>query len=96
MIQRPSLWGRGRSVTAWCCIGLTALIVTGCASLDQKGEEPAEKLPRAPHDLVDWEARGRASFTYQGVTEAALLTELRKLNDDHRVSLLLGRDNADV
>ena len=71
MIQRPSLWGRGRSVTAWCCIGLTALIVTGCANLDQKGEEPAERLPRAPHDLVDWEAKGKASFTHQGVTETA-------------------------
>ena len=71
MIQRPSSSGRSRSVTAWCCIGLTALVATGCANLDPKGEEPAERLPKAPHDLVDWEAKGKASVTYQGVTEAA-------------------------
>ena len=71
MIQRPSLSGRGHSVTAWCCIGLTALIATGCASIDPKSEEPAETLPRAPDNLVDWEAKGKAAFTYQGVTEAA-------------------------
>ena len=71
MIQRPSSSGRGHSVTAWCCIGLTALITTGCASIDSKSEQPAETLPRAPDNLVDWEAKGKAAFTYQGVTEAA-------------------------
>ena len=87
MIQRPSLWGRGRSVTAWCCIGLTALIVTGCANLDQKGEEPAERLPRAPHDLVDWEAKGKASFTYQGVTEAARFYWVRSTSQNDDITL---------
>ena len=71
MIQRPSSSGRGHSIRAWCCIGVTALIATGCASVDPKNEEPAETLPRAPDNLVDWEARGKVAFTYQGVTEAA-------------------------
>ena len=71
MIQRPSSSGRGHSVTAWSCIGLTVFIATGCASIDSKSEEPAETLPRAPDNLVDWEAKGKAAFTYQGVTEAA-------------------------
>ena len=71
VIRRPSSSGRGHSVTAWCCIGLTALIATSCASIDPKSEEPAETLPRAPDNLVDWEAKGKAAFTYQGVTESA-------------------------
>ena len=88
MIQRPSSSGRGRYVTAWCCIGLAVLIATGCASIDPKGEEPAETLPRAPHDLVDWEARGKASFTYQGITEAARFSWIRSTpqNDDITLS----------
>lgn len=71
MIRRASSSGRGHSIRAWCYIGLTALITTGCASIDPKNEEHAETLPRAPDNLVDWEARGKAAFTYQGVTEAA-------------------------
>ena len=88
MIQRPSSSGRGHSVTAWCCIGLTALIATGCASIDPKGEDPAATLPRAPHDLVDWEAKGKASFRYQGITEAARFSWVRSTpqNDDITLS----------
>ena len=88
MIQRPSSSGRGRYVTAWCCIGLAVLIATGCASIDPKGKEPAETLPRAPHDLVDWEARGKASFTYQGITEATRFSWVRNTpqNDDITLS----------
>jgi len=88
VIQRPRSSGRGRHVTAWCCIGLAVLIATGCASIDPKGEEPAETLPRAPHDLVDWEARGKASFTYQGITEAARFSWVRSTpqNDDITLS----------
>ena len=88
MIQRPSSSGRGRYVTAWCCIGLAVLIATGCASIDPKGKEPAETLPRAPHDLVDWEAKGKASFTYQGMTEAARFSWVRSTpqNDDITLS----------
>ncbi len=71
MIQHLSSTSRGRCVTAWLWIGLTILISAGCASIDQKGEEPAETLPRAPNDLVGWAAKGKASFTYQGVTETA-------------------------
>ena len=87
MIQRPSSSGRSRSVTAWCCIGLTALIATGCASLDPKGEEPAERLPNAPHDLVDWTAKGKASFTYQGVTEAARFYWIRSTPQNDVITL---------
>ena len=88
MIQRPSSSGRGRYVTAWCCIGLAVLIATGCASIDPEGEEPAETLPKAPHDLVDWEAKGKASFTYQGITEAARFSWVRSTpqNDDITLS----------
>ena len=88
MIQGPSSSGRGRYITAWCCIGLAVLIATGCASIDPKGEEPAETLPKAPHDLVDWEARGKASFTYQGITEAARFSWIRSTpqNDDITLS----------
>ena len=71
MIQHLSSTDRGRCVTAWLWIGLTIFISAGCASIDQKGEEPAETLPRAPNDLVGWAAKGKASFTYQGVTETA-------------------------
>ena len=71
MIQHLSSTGRGRCVTAWLWIGLTILISAGCASIDQKGEEPEETLPRAPNDLVGWAAKGKASFTYQGITETA-------------------------
>ena len=88
MIQRPSSSGRGRYVTAWCCTGLAVLIATGCASIDPKGKGPAETLPRAPHDLVDWEAKGKASFTYQGMTEAVRFSWVRSTpqNDDITLS----------
>ena len=71
MIQRLSSSGQGRFVTAWCCIVLTTLIATGCANIDLTGEEPEETPPRAPYDLVDWTAKGKASFTYQHVSETA-------------------------
>mgnify|MGYP001242541168 CR=1 FL=1 len=71
MIQVLSSPSGGRRVTAWLWVGLTALISTGCASFDPKSEEPVEALSRAPDNLIDWEAKGKASFTYQGVTEAA-------------------------
>ena len=71
MIQRLRSTGLGRYVTAWLWTGVIAIITTGCTSVNRKGEEPAETLPRAPDDLVDWTARGKASFTYQGVAEAA-------------------------
>ena len=71
MIQHLSSTGRGLYVTGWLWIGLTILIFAGCASINQKGEEPGERLPRAPNDLVGWAATGKASFTYQGVTETA-------------------------
>ena len=56
---------------AWLWIGLTIFISAGCASIDQKGEEPLETLPRASNDLVGWAAKGKASITYQGVKETA-------------------------
>ena len=34
-------------------------------------EESVQTLPRVPGGLVDWEAKGKASFTHQGVTETA-------------------------
>ena len=71
MIQRPSSLGQGRYVTAWCCIALTALISSGCANIDLNGDDREEMPPRAPHDLVDWTAKGKASFTYKDVSETA-------------------------
>lgn len=71
MIQRLSSRCRGRCVAAWLWIGLAALLTTSCASNDPKSEEPVQTLPRVPHGLVDWEAKGKASFTHQGVTETA-------------------------
>ena len=71
MIQRLSSRYRGRCVAAWLWIGLAALLTTSCASNDPKSEEPVQTLPRVPSDLVDWEAKGNASFTHQGVTETA-------------------------
>jgi len=62
---------RGRCVAAWLWIGLAALLTTSCASNDPKSEEPVQTLPRVPGGLVDWEAKGKASFTHQGVTETA-------------------------
>ena len=56
---------------AWLWIGLAALLTTSCASNDPKSEEPVQTLPRVPSGLVDWEAKGKASFTHQGVTETA-------------------------
>ena len=71
MIQRPSSSGQGRYVTVCFCIALTALISSGCANIDLKDLELEETPPRAPHDLVDWTAKGKASFTYQDVSETA-------------------------
>ena len=71
MIQRLSSRCRGRCVAAWLSIGLVALLTTSCASNNPKSEEPVETLPRVPGGLVDWEAKGKASFTHQGVTETA-------------------------
>jgi len=71
MIQRLSSRYLGRCVTAWLWIGLAALLTTSCASNDPKREEPVQTLPRVPSGLVDWEAKGKASFTHQGVTETA-------------------------
>ena len=71
MIQRLSSRYRGRCVAAWLWIGLAALLTTSCASNDPKREEPVQTLPRVPSGLVDWEAKGKASFTHQGVTETA-------------------------
>ena len=72
---------------AWLWIGLTALISTGCASLDPKSEDPVEALSRAPDDLVDWTAKGKASFTYQGVTEAARFYWARSTLQDDAITL---------
>ena len=71
MIQRLSSRYRGRCVAAWLWIGLAALLTTSCASNDPKSEESVQTLPRVPGGLVDWEAKGKASFTHQGVTETA-------------------------
>ena len=87
MIQRLSSTGQGRYVTAWLWIGLTALISTGCARFDAKSEEPVEALSRAPNDLVDWTAKGKASFTYQGVTEAARFYWARSTLQDDAITL---------
>ena len=87
MIQRSSSSGRGRSVTAWCCIGFTALVATGCTSINPKGEEPAERLPKASHDLVDWTAKGKASVTYQGVTETARFDWVRSAPQSDAITL---------
>ena len=87
MIQSLSSTGRGRYVTAWLWIGLTALISTGCARFDPKSEEPVEALSRAPNDLVDWTAKGKASFTYQGVTEAARFYWARSTLQDDAITL---------
>ena len=71
MIQCLSSRCRGRCVAAWLWIGLAALLTTSCASNDPKSEESVKTLPRVPGGLVDWEAKGKASFTHQGVTETA-------------------------
>ena len=71
MIQRLSSGCRGRCVAAWLWIGLAALLTTSCASNDPKSEERVKTLPRVPGGLVDWEAKGKASFSHQGVTETA-------------------------
>ena len=72
---------------AWLWFGLTALISTGCASLDPKSRDPVEALSRAPNDLVDWTAKGKASFTYQGVTEAARFYWARSTPQDDAITL---------
>ena len=71
MIQCLGSRCRGRCVAAWLWIGLAALLTTSCASNDPKSEEPVQTLPRVPGVLVNWEAKGKASFTHQGVTETA-------------------------
>jgi len=71
MIQVLSSTSRNRCVMAWLWVGVIALVSTGCASFDPKSGGPVDSLPRAPDDLRDWEAKGKVSFTYQGVTEAA-------------------------
>ena len=71
MIQRLSSRCRGRCVGAWLWIGLAAFLTTSCASNDPKSEERVKTLPRVPGGLVDWEAKGKASFSHQGVTETA-------------------------
>ena len=71
MIRRLSSGCRGRCVAAWLWIGLAALLTTSCASNDPKSEERVKTLPRVPGGLVDWEAKGKASFSHQGVTETA-------------------------
>jgi outer membrane biogenesis lipoprotein LolB len=71
VIQRLSSRCRGRCVAAWLWIGLGALLTTSCASNDPKSEERVQTLPRVPGGLVDWEAKGKASFSHQGVTETA-------------------------
>jgi len=87
VIQGLSSTGRGRYVTAWLWFGLTALISTGCASFDPKSKDPVEALSRAPDDLVDWTAKGKASFTYQGVTEAARFYWARSTLQDDGITL---------
>ena len=87
MIQHLRSTGRGRSVTALLWVGVIALVTTGCASIDPKGEEPAETLPRAPGDLVDWTAKGKASFTYQGVAEAARFYWARSTLQEDAITL---------
>ena len=87
MIQRRSSRCRGRCVAAWLWIGLTILISAGCASIDQKGKEPAETLPRAPNDLVGWAAKGKASFSYQGVTETARFHWARSTLENDAITL---------
>ena len=86
-MQRLSSRCRGRCVAAWLWIGLTILISAGCASIDQKGEEPAETLPRAPNDLVGWAAKGKASFSYQGVTETARFHWARSTLENDAITL---------
>jgi outer membrane biogenesis lipoprotein LolB len=86
-MQRLSSRCRGRCVAAWLWIGLTILISAGCASIDQKGEEPAETLPRAPNDLVGWAAKGKASFSYQGVTETARFHWARSTLESDAITL---------
>ena len=87
MIPRLGLTGRSRCFTAWFWLGLTALISMGCASIDPKSEEPAETLTRAPDDLVEWVAKGKASFTYRGATEAARFNWARSTLKDDVITL---------
>lgn len=87
MIQHLRSKGRGRCVTAWLWIGLTILISAGCASIDQKGEEPVETLPTAPNDLVGWAAKGKASFTYQDITETARFHWARSTPENDVITL---------
>ena len=78
---------RGRYVTAWLRIGVTAFITTGCVSINPLGKEPAETLPKTPDDLVNWTAKGKASFTHQGVTEAAHFYWARRTLQDDAITL---------
>ena len=87
MIQRLRSTARGCNIAAWLVAGLTALVTTGCASIEPKGDEPKETLPRAPDDLVDWTAKGKASFTYQGVAEAARFYWARSTLRDDAITL---------
>ena len=87
MIQSLRSTDRGSYVTAWLWMGMITLITTGCASIDPKGEERAETLPEAPDDLVDWTAKGKASFTYQGVAEAARFYWARSTLQDDAITL---------
>ena len=87
MIKRLSSRCRGRCVAAWLWIELTILISAGCASIDQKGEEPAETLPRAPNDLVGWAAKGKAYFSFQGVGETARFHWVRSTRENDAITL---------
>ena len=87
MIQHLRSTGRGRYVTALLWVGVIALITKGCASIDPRGEKPAETLPRAPGDLVNWTAKGKASFTYQGVAEAARFYWARSTLQEDTITL---------
>ena len=46
-----------------------------------------ETLPKTPDDLVDWTAEGKASFTYQGVTEAVRFYWARRTLQDDIITL---------
>lgn len=44
-------------------------------------------LPRAPNDLVGWAAKGKASFSYQGVTETARFHWARSTLENDAITL---------
>ena len=44
-------------------------------------------LPRAPNDLVGWAAKGKASFSYQGVTETARFHWARSTPQNDAITL---------